>query len=162
MRITGAFDVNGAPAMRASAQEGSPSLTPSSTPSAVPDYELLRRIGGGSYGEVWLGWSLVTGVLRAVKFVRRATFTEERPFQREFEGIKKFEEIRSAAKPQPPERGVYAASTLGIPQPARREEGLEELKRWSGVNAALRWYRKNCRGFGRFRKILIDYKSALR
>jgi len=32
-----------------------PSLQHSTTPPpAIPDHELLRRIGGGSYGEVWL------------------------------------------------------------------------------------------------------------
>jgi serine/threonine protein kinase len=59
----------------------------------VPDYDLLRRIGGGAYGDVWLGRSQATGVLRAVKIVWRQRFEDDRPFQREFEGIQKFERI---------------------------------------------------------------------
>jgi serine/threonine protein kinase len=59
----------------------------------VPDYELLRRIGRGSYGEVWLARSKATGVLRAAKIVWRHTFDDDRPFQREFEGIQHFERI---------------------------------------------------------------------
>lgn len=59
----------------------------------VPDYELVRRIGGGAYGEVWLARSVATGALRAAKIVWRDTFEDERPFQREFKGIQKFERI---------------------------------------------------------------------
>jgi tetratricopeptide (TPR) repeat protein len=59
---------------------------------AIPDYQLLQRIGGGSYGEVWLARS-ATGVLRALKIVWRHTFDDDRPFQREFEGIQKFERL---------------------------------------------------------------------
>ena len=59
----------------------------------VPDYDLLRRIGSGAYGEVWLARSKATGVLRAAKIVWRHTFEDERPFRREFEGIQRFEKI---------------------------------------------------------------------
>jgi serine/threonine protein kinase len=59
----------------------------------VPDYDLLKQIGGGAYGEVWLARSKATGALRAAKIVWRHTFKDERPFQREFEGIQKFERI---------------------------------------------------------------------
>jgi serine/threonine protein kinase len=59
----------------------------------VPDYDLLRRIGGGAYGEVWLARNKATGMLRAAKIVWRHKFEDERPFQREFEGIQKFERI---------------------------------------------------------------------
>ncbi|MDA0814564.1 MAG: serine/threonine-protein kinase, partial [Verrucomicrobia bacterium] len=58
----------------------------------IPDYELIRCVGSGSYGEVWLGRS-VTGSLRAVKIVRRETFEMERTFLREVEGIANFEPI---------------------------------------------------------------------
>ena len=60
---------------------------------SVPDYDLLRRIGGGAYGEVWLARSQATGALRAAKIVWRHTFEDDRPFRREFEGIQRFEKI---------------------------------------------------------------------
>lgn len=59
---------------------------------SIPDHEVLRKIGGGAYGEVWLARG-VTGALRAVKVVWREDFEEERGFEREFEGILKFEPI---------------------------------------------------------------------
>src|SRR2546429_5589493 len=70
-----------------------PSLQHSTTPPpSVPDHELLRRIGGGSYGEVWLARNKL-GTLRAIKVVYRKTFEDARPFEREFKGIQKFEPI---------------------------------------------------------------------
>src|SRR5450432_1852757 len=75
-----------------------PSPTPAAEPSptirpVVPDYELLRRIGRGAYGEVWLARSQATGALRAAKIVWRQTFEDAKPFQREFAGIQRFERI---------------------------------------------------------------------
>ncbi len=58
----------------------------------IPDHEVLRKIGGGAYGEVWLARG-VTGALRAVKVVWREDFEDERGFEREFEGILKFEPV---------------------------------------------------------------------
>src|SRR5213595_1565736 len=59
---------------------------------SIPDYTLLRPVGRGAYGEVWLGRS-VTGVYRAIKIVRRASFSEIHPFDREFAGIQQFEPV---------------------------------------------------------------------
>lgn len=58
----------------------------------IPDFQLLRRIGSGAYGEVWLARS-ITGALRAVKIVWREDFEYEKTFHREFEGIQQFEPI---------------------------------------------------------------------
>ena len=61
----------------------------------IPDHEVLRVIGRGAYGEIWLARTL-TGALRAVKIVYRSTFETERAFRREFEGMSSFEPISRA------------------------------------------------------------------
>lgn len=58
----------------------------------VPDHELIRLIGRGSYGEVWLGRNAL-GTYRAIKLVYEKTFRHKRPFDREFNGVQKFEPI---------------------------------------------------------------------
>jgi serine/threonine protein kinase len=58
----------------------------------IPDHELLRIIGHGAYGEVWLARNAL-GAYRAIKIVHRKDFEESRPFEREFSGIQKFEPI---------------------------------------------------------------------
>ncbi len=58
----------------------------------IPDYTMLRRIGGGSYGEVYLARS-VTGQHRAIKVVRREDFDFEKTFEREFQGIQRYEPV---------------------------------------------------------------------
>ena len=66
--------------------------------AGIPDYVLLRRIGRGAYGEVWLAQNF-TGSFVAVKIVARNAFDHDRPFEREFEGIKQFEPISRSDKP---------------------------------------------------------------
>ncbi len=58
----------------------------------IPDHEVLRKIGGGSYGEVYMA-SSVTGAMRAVKVVWREDFEDERTFEREFDGVLQYEPI---------------------------------------------------------------------
>src|ERR1051326_1095215 len=64
-------------------------------PPQIPDHELLRRVGEGAYGEVWLARN-VMGTYRAVKIVYRRSFSDDRPYEREFAGIKNFEPISRA------------------------------------------------------------------
>jgi WD40 repeat protein len=53
---------------------------------------LIRRIGKGAFGEVWLARNIM-GTYRAVKVVYRRNFSDERPYHREFRGLQKFEPI---------------------------------------------------------------------
>jgi len=61
-------------------------------PPNVPDHKLLRCIGRGAYGEVWLARNM-TGAYRAVKVIYRSRFENDKPFKREFEGIEKYEPV---------------------------------------------------------------------
>ncbi len=58
----------------------------------IPDFHLLRRIGHGSYGEVWLARNIL-GTYRAVKIVERKAFQDEEAFEREFSGLQQFEPV---------------------------------------------------------------------
>jgi len=58
----------------------------------IPDLELLRCIGRGAYGEVWLARNIV-GTYRAVKIVERRAFRDEEAFDREFSGVQRFEPV---------------------------------------------------------------------
>ena len=61
-------------------------------PPAELDYEVLKLIGRGGYGEVWLVRDKARRYL-ACKVIYREQFADERPYEREFEGIKKFEPV---------------------------------------------------------------------
>ena len=61
-------------------------------PTHLGDYTLIRPIGRGSYGEVFLAQS-VLGHYRAIKIIRRGSFSSARPFDREVAGLKRFEPI---------------------------------------------------------------------
>ncbi len=58
----------------------------------ISDHEVIRLIGNGSGGQVWLARNAL-GSFRAVKTVRRRPFKHQRSFEREFNGILKFEPI---------------------------------------------------------------------
>jgi WD40 repeat protein len=64
-----------------------------SLPAQLADHELLRPIASGSYGDVWLGRNQLTGTYRAVKIVWRDAFDTPKPYEREFEAIRRFEPI---------------------------------------------------------------------
>ena len=66
-----------------------PSEDSSPSPPPVADYELLRQVGRGSYGDVWLARG-VTGLYRAIKIVWRDRFKDSEPYEREFKGLSDF------------------------------------------------------------------------
>jgi WD40 repeat protein len=82
----------------ANEEPGDPSATGAEIPldssihALIADHKLMRRIGRGSYGEVWLARHTM-GMYRAVKIVHRKSFKDHRPFERELSGIRKFEPI---------------------------------------------------------------------
>ena len=56
---------------------------------AIPDHTMVRRVGKGAYGEVWLARNAI-GAFHAVKVVQRKAFPSDAPYEREFKGIQKF------------------------------------------------------------------------
>src|SRR3954470_8609376 len=60
--------------------------------ATIPEHQLLHVIASGGYGQVWMARNRL-GILRAVKIVHRASLDHDRPFEREFAGIKAFEPI---------------------------------------------------------------------
>jgi len=55
----------------------------------IPDHTLVKRVGKGAYGEVWLARNAI-GVYHAAKIVQRRGFPGDEPYEREFRGIQKF------------------------------------------------------------------------
>lgn len=65
-------------------------------PPAIPDHTLRRPIGRGAYGEVWLARNIM-GAPRAVKIVWRRQFESDRPYEREFQGVQRYEPVSRSA-----------------------------------------------------------------
>jgi len=98
------------------------SVTPSNivaTGAVVADHKLLRLIGEGGYGQVWLCENAV-GIYRAAKIVYREKFADEGPYQREFRGVQNFMRLNDPSLlkvlhigPNPPKELFYYVMELG-------------------------------------------------
>ncbi len=61
-------------------------------PPMVPEHEMMRLIGAGAGGDVWLARSAL-GTYRAVKVVYRKSFSWAKAYEDEFHGLLKFEPL---------------------------------------------------------------------
>ena len=61
----------------------------------IPNFKLLRCIGRGSYGDVWLAKS-ISGTWCAIKVIWRNNFANDENFEQEFSGILFYEPISRA------------------------------------------------------------------
>jgi serine/threonine protein kinase len=59
---------------------------------SIPEHEVIRQIGRGASGEVWLARNIV-GVYRAVKIMRSGEHERQRSFEQELAGMMRFEPI---------------------------------------------------------------------
>lgn len=69
-----------------------PSTDAASSLPHVAEHQLIRRIGSGSGGEVWLAKNAL-GTYRAVKIIFRKSFPWPKPYEDEFQGLLKFEPL---------------------------------------------------------------------
>jgi CHASE2 domain-containing sensor protein len=64
-------------------------VTPTNVVQNIPDHVLLKRVGKGAYGEIWLARNAI-GTYHAVKVIHRSAFDQEEPYEREFRGVQRF------------------------------------------------------------------------
>jgi len=76
------------PAPPPTSQQGAQPVTIPDLPS-IPDHSLIKCIGRGAYGEVWLVRDVI-GRHHAVKIVKARNFPHSAPYEREFKGIERF------------------------------------------------------------------------
>lgn len=75
---------------KAAAKQSAPPEKGSNEPGpTVADHTLVRQVGKGGYGEVWLARNAI-GLHHVVKMVHRRDFNDDGPYEREFRGIQKF------------------------------------------------------------------------
>ncbi len=69
-------------------------LPPTRPAPSIPGYELLREIGRGGYGFVYLCRDVNTGCFRAAKVIYRDLFEDAEPYFRELNGIQNFKTLQ--------------------------------------------------------------------
>lgn len=119
---------------------GPPLQTMRDAPPHIPDHELIRRIGQGAYGEVWLARNAL-GTWRAVKIVYRDNFKDARPYEREFAGIRRFEPISRSSEGFVDILHVGRFDSPETDQPERRAGGTrrrDELRELP-ISHPIRW-----------------------
>jgi hypothetical protein len=79
------------PALTSTSQAETSPLAVPSLPT-IPDHTLVKGIGRGAYGDVWLGRDVI-GRHHAVKIVKARNFPHSTPYEREFKGIERFASI---------------------------------------------------------------------
>ena len=81
----------GEPVLGQVQKPGEPLAKPGGTERipVIPDHKLLRVIGQGAYGDVWLTQNAI-GLFHAVKIAYKNRFKNVSPYEREFRGIQKF------------------------------------------------------------------------
>lgn len=58
----------------------------------IPDHDLIECVGKGAYGRIYLAVNVIGGN-RAIKVIHRNAFENQRPYDREFMGIVKYEPL---------------------------------------------------------------------
>lgn len=86
------FHLRGCRRLATKALFSSPVSADPKPPPSIPDHDLMCLIGSGSYGDVWLARNIMDA-WRAVKIVYKDRFRNERPYEREFEGLQRYEPV---------------------------------------------------------------------
>jgi serine/threonine protein kinase len=74
-----------------SQQDGDTRPGEQQAPPEVPDFDLIRPVGRGGFGEVWLATNRTTGQLRAVKIIPLPQAGEADPAAREITSLTRLE-----------------------------------------------------------------------
>ena len=62
---------------------------PDTSPPEIPNYRLIKRVGEGAFGEVWLAEEVLTRIYRAVKIIRGRGTSKQRV---ELEGVRQYQQ----------------------------------------------------------------------
>jgi serine/threonine protein kinase/WD40 repeat protein len=82
------------------------------SPPEVPDHQLIRRIGKGSYGEVWLALNAINK-WTAVKVVHRRAEDDNRAYEQEFRGLRRYDDLSGSDGSLMPIKNVGESSQAG-------------------------------------------------